>query len=501
MHVLGEDDLAVGLHALDELERTSREIDAARVQLLAGLIGNVITATGTPVWAQTLAGRSLKMEIALLLGVSEPQAERLLDSAATLCTSYPALLTLVTNGAVSVRNARVVTDAGVVLHTGDLARDRVVRAAYEEAIIVYAVTETPNRLQPIAERYATQYSQASLEADHERALRGRRVRMTKLDSGMAKLTIVLAAEDSVAIVDRVRKMSTLTLEAMHANSAAGPVPGTGTGASEGTQNPGAVLLGRDEVGANIIRDLILEGVIPTAPVTGHGVTGVVQVIVQGTELGINETDIHGSNIDVEPTANGTGVKTGSETGTDAVPTSGGAAEQTPELSCPSELVGYGIIDHGTARNIAARTLNWDQAIIDERGKVLDTQRFPSAKLRRTLQARDIHCRAPGCNASVSRCEVDHPIPWSEGGQTVISNLAHLCKNHHTLKGFAGWKVRQDKHGGALHWESPAGFTYVEHPPSNARFTPVPDPLPPGARKRTPTFTPVAVVDDIGEHPF
>lgn len=191
------------------------------MQLLAGLTEKVITATGTPAWTQTLSGRSLRLEASLLLGVSEQQAERLLDSAATLCTSYPALLTQVASGAVSVRNARVVTEASVVLHTGDLARDRVVPAAYEEAMIEYAVKETLNRLRPIAERYATQYSEA-------------------------------------------------------------------------------VLLGRDEVRANIIRDLILTGVIPTAPATGHGVTGVVQVILQGTELGIDETDIHGSNIDEAP---------------------------------------------------------------------------------------------------------------------------------------------------------------------------------------------------------
>src|SRR5690606_10155980 len=53
------------------------------------------------------------------------------------------------------------------------------------------------------------------------------------------------------------------------------------------------------------------------------------------------------------------------------------------------------------------------------------------------------------------------------------NLAQLCRGHHTLKHHGGWNVSQTN-GGVMHWESPAGRTYTDRPPSKARFmTPAP----------------------------
>jgi hypothetical protein len=52
-------------------------------------------------------------------------------------------------------------------------------------------------------------------------------------------------------------------------------------------------------------------------------------------------------------------------------------------------------------------------------------------LRRAVVARDQRCVAPGYGRSAKWCDVHHRVPWSDGGETVIDNLALLCRYHHT----------------------------------------------------------------------
>lgn len=52
-----------------------------------------------------------------------------------------------------------------------------------------------------------------------------------------------------------------------------------------------------------------------------------------------------------------------------------------------------------------------------------------ARAASMLQRR--RCIWPGC--SVLTCEVDHRVPWSEGGRTDVSNADPLCRRHNRLK--------------------------------------------------------------------
>jgi hypothetical protein len=54
-----------------------------------------------------------------------------------------------------------------------------------------------------------------------------------------------------------------------------------------------------------------------------------------------------------------------------------------------------------------------------------------AGLRRAVAARDRTCVVPGCDRPARWCDVHHLVPWSDGGETVIDNLALLCRYHHT----------------------------------------------------------------------
>jgi hypothetical protein len=76
-----------------------------------------------------------------------------------------------------------------------------------------------------------------------------------------------------------------------------------------------------------------------------------------------------------------------------------------------------------------------RVVFDTSSEVVDVGRktrvIPAA-IRRAVIARDRHCVWPGCNRSSRWCDVHHQIPWSQGGETVVTNLCLLCRYHHTL---------------------------------------------------------------------
>lgn len=49
------------------------------------------------------------------------------------------------------------------------------------------------------------------------------------------------------------------------------------------------------------------------------------------------------------------------------------------------------------------------------------------------RGRDGTCIFPGCTRSAWQCQLDHRIPFDEGGATTASNLYSLCQHHHNVK--------------------------------------------------------------------
>lgn len=130
------------------------------------------------------------------------------------------------------------------------------------------------------------------------------------------------------------------------------------------------------------------------------------------------------------------------------------------------------IDPQSARLLAASAPGWDRVMCDPIiGTVLEVDRYsPTAAQRRYLAARDQHCRAPGCRAPLTQCQIDHNHEAQHGGATTLRNLAHLCTRHHTLKTETAWTVSQDSDG-TLRFESPLGQRVVETPPPRVLFLP------------------------------
>jgi Domain of unknown function (DUF222) len=93
---------------------------------------------------------------------------------------------------------------------------------------------------------------------------------------------------------------------------------------------------------------------------------------------------------------------------------------------------------------------------------------PSPKLAEFVRCRDLTCRAPGCDQPAVYCDIDHTIPYADGGPTHPSNLKCVCRKHHLLKTFWGWRDKQLRDGTVI-WLLPSGQTYVTSPGSAILF--------------------------------
>ncbi|MGA5464555.1 DUF222 domain-containing protein [Mycobacterium sp. NPDC050041] len=87
---------------------------------------------------------------------------------------------------------------------------------------------------------------------------------------------------------------------------------------------------------------------------------------------------------------------------------------------------------------------------------------PSRNLAEFVRCRDMGCRFPGCDVAAFSTDIDHTIPYSQGGPTQASNLKCLCRLHHLIKTFWGWHDQQHRDGTVI-WTSPAGQTYTTTP--------------------------------------
>lgn len=58
---------------------------------------------------------------------------------------------------------------------------------------------------------------------------------------------------------------------------------------------------------------------------------------------------------------------------------------------------------------------------------------PPPDMKAFAVARDGTCIFPGCNRRADTCQLDHRIPYGEGGATTPGNLFSLCQHHHNWK--------------------------------------------------------------------
>ncbi|MPV36686.1 HNH endonuclease signature motif containing protein [Georgenia subflava] len=139
------------------------------------------------------------------------------------------------------------------------------------------------------------------------------------------------------------------------------------------------------------------------------------------------------------------------------------ATEPPDGPLPEVAVlhGYGPITGDVARALAAGG-TWRRLITDPvTGTVLDhgrTRYRPPEDLQEHVRLRDTTCVLPGCSVPAQRCQIDHTIPWSQGGHTADTNHGPLCTRDHTLKTVGAFTVVQPQPG-IFEWTTPTGHVY------------------------------------------
>jgi hypothetical protein len=291
-------------------------------------------------------------------------------------------------------------------------------AALEGEAVGLAVAHPVGVFRRLLRKLVDQARVDTLAQRQERAVAARRVWVEQVGDGMAWVHLYAPAVEAHAIFDRATRMGKEWKKA------------------EGESRS------LDQVRADVLADLMIDGTVPEHPGGVRGIRASVVVTVPVLSL---LGDEHAGRADA------------------------------------AVVEGVGPIPIATARELCGAARSWMRVLTHpETGMVLSVGRDsyePPAALKRLVKWRADRCLAPGCSMPASRCEIDHTLAWSAGGETAAWNLGPLCKGHHIVKTHGDWDVRQ-RPGGVLEWESPTGRVYLVEPERRVpTFRPQPDTTP------------------------
>jgi hypothetical protein len=403
------------------VETRAARVEGERRAVMAAHLQRVLDLPGDP----GPRVRELASFAAVELGLSGAAMERRMTEAWTIVTELPAAHEAAAAGRITTSHLRVIESEtrAVRLDRGVDAeqRDRVVAA-----LVAIAESTSPGRLRKRAKFVVNEVLSEPLQVRHDTARQQRRVELFDVGDGMCDLVARIPSLEGAAIFDRL----------------------TQAARGKPKEDPRTF----DQFRADAAQELLLAGVVSEDL---HGISAIratVGILIPATTL------LHDEH------------------------------EQDPDLQgldLPASLDGRVLVDRDTARRIAAATATWERLFTDPvTGTVVavDGRRQTQAQ-KAWLQARDGWCRCPGCANPARRADVDHTVPWSEGGATRLDNLEHLCRRDHLLKHDSRWAVRQLP-GGVLEWTSPIGQVIRDEPePIGPVFTDLP------RRGRDPAVTP------------
>jgi len=412
---------------VEDVERRMAAVQIAQLRTLAaaGRLAEAQSADAN-VLLHDMALRSIAAEVAGAMRMTDRTVQRRIGEARVTIEGFPAAVAAWETGRIVRGHVTAIVDAGVSLPAE-------MWADFEAVAIERCERDTPNRVRGELEILAHRMNPRSFAERHEEAAAGRCVRLVPGREGMSDLIATLPTVIAEGIHDRLTQQARAIIDTRAERSASSEAV-----ASDARST--------DQVRADVFADLLLAGTpaLDDTRDTTAGPLGAIRARIQV----------------LVPAATLTGADHG-----------------------PCDLAGRSPIDPATARALAGSTHIWERLFHDPTTGVTvatDSYRVPSG-MRRFLQARDQHCRFPGCRVAAIRCEVDHTHDHALGGRTELSNLAHLCQRHHSMKQFTAWRVRQLS-GGVLEWTSPLGRAYREDAPTPAvaftlAATPPGDPAP------------------------
>ncbi|WP_336631723.1 MULTISPECIES: HNH endonuclease signature motif containing protein [unclassified Microbacterium] len=379
---------------------------AEQYESIAALRRDALHDAGSYATAE-MVDRSVRLELAAALRVTEYAAGELLRHGVALEGRYRGALDALRGARITDQHARILVDLLDAAAPAVAARlaDTAVQLAEE-----LPAGSFRRRLRRLIDELNTQ----TLPERHERALADRRVSVEPASDGMAYLTAYLPAVEAHAAFDRLTRMGAAMAGRRSERSAdAGDDTETRT---------------LDQVRADVLCDLLIDGVCDGHATPVRGIRPTVVVTVPALSL---LADAHAT-------------------------------------THPALVEGVGPIPIERARELCAGAPSWTRVLTHpETGIALSlgrTRYDPPPELRRLVRWRAERCMAPGCSMPAARCEIDHTVAWSDGGDTALGNLAPLCTGHHTVKHHGGWTVvHVPGSGGVMQWTSPYGRRYFVEP--------------------------------------
>ena len=116
------------------------------------------------------------------------------------------------------------------------------------------------------------------------------------------------------------------------------------------------------------------------------------------------------------------------------------------------------------------TAAMEVVLFDDAATVISVspRRSFTGALRRAIEVRDRHCQHPsGCDIPAERCDVDHIVPWTDGGRTDQFNGRLECPAHNR---------HRDLHDAPAEPPPTArGLTYLDHVRARLRWKLLDDP--------------------------
>ena len=471
MRILGERiaeilHLPAGIEMVNELWKISPEsLDyAGRVDYLAAIekqsgwfnawMQNAIVsiAGSEPSRADSMysgVDDSEREEIATALRMSGSTAQGRIDVARTLTQYLPGATAALAVGDISPAHANVIARESAQLIRQGVAPE--VLKLIEDEAIAHAEFHTPAQVANKVRSCIAMFAPEQFEAAAVEEKSTRRVSCYPNANGMATIVAFLPAADAQTIMlaidrlayktngvakEKLRAFQEKSGYRMRANSNSPfPLQPDFTSATNSANISGSSDLNGSALPSFNLTDFSADLMDPMDAHRADAMTAIATLFLETNE---DQVMNHGRPITVNLTID--------------LPTLLGLSEN------PGQLSGYGAIPATVARELAADG-KWRKFITDPTtGNLLDFGResyLPPQALRDFLLARDKTCRFPGCRRSGVKGEIDHAIPWEEGGETSPKNLGLLCKRHHQLKTHGGWKLESFEDG-SCEWTSPLG---------------------------------------------
>ena len=384
-------------------------------------------------------------EIASALNLAPVTAQARIDIARTLTQHLPATCIALANGEISSAQATVIAKESAALLRKGIDPDQL--RFLEESAIAYSEFHTPTQVTNKVRSIVAKMEPTEFEVVVAEAVQTRRVTFTAQPHGMAQILAFLPAAEAQtvwlaidklarankSIPERLKKCRTSSQQSEGITSSGGSTRSDRT-SSDRTSSDRTSRISNSSVE---LPPFISEQIEPLS-LDQRRADALSMIAEQFLANSSEENLAHGRPVTLNLTLD--------------LPTFLGLNEN------PGILAGYGEIPASTAR-LLATDAKWRRFITDPiTGNLLDFGRTtyePPQSLVDFIVARDRRCRFPGCRQPSRVCDIDHAIPWEEGGQTSKENLGLLCRRHHRMKTHGGWKLISFEDG-SCEWTSPEG---------------------------------------------